>query len=319
MKHNELVTMRSGLALPAMGIGTATLGGMYSKVGEDEVQKVIDSAIEVSSNYFDTAPHYGKGVSELRLGRALSKHPRSSYIISTKVGRLLVPTEGAVDPDFADADQSVERRFDFSAAGVERSLKDSLERLGMDSVEILFIHDPDDYADQAITEAYPALAKMREQGLIKSIGVGMNQPEIPTRFVKETDIDIVLIAGRYSLLDQSANKELIPAAMAKGVHIVAAGVFNSGILANPVAGAHYDYAPANSEILKRAQAIAQFLKVRGISTERAALQFPLRNPGVKSILVGCRSQAEVEANAAAFDDTIPEEIWSELEPFLRQL
>lgn len=316
MKHNDLVTLSSGVKISLMGIGTATLGGLFTPVDEATSSSVIDEGIKQGSFYFDTAPHYGKGVSERRLGSALNSYPRDSYVISTKVGRLLVPATGASDPDFIDADQSVERKFDFSAAGVERSLKDSLERLGKDYVEIVFIHDPDDYADQAIAEAYPALAKMRDAGIIKSIGVGMNQPEIPTRFVKETDIDIVLIAGRYTLLDQKAAIDLLPAAISRGVHVIAAGVFNSGILANPVAGATYDYAPASAAVISRAQAIAQFLKERDISIERAALQYPLRHPGIKSILVGCRSADEVLSNAQSFDDAIEESIWKELDQLI---
>jgi len=316
MRHSDKVTLKSGISLPLMGIGTATFGGMYTPIQVRDAEMVVDEAIKLDIPYFDTAPHYGKGVSETRLGSALKKYPRDSYVISTKVGRILVPALDADDSDFKDADSSVERIFDFSASGAERSLKDSLERLGKDFVEIVFIHDPDDYPDQAIAEAYPALAKMREQGIIKNIGVGMNQPEIPTRFVKETDIDIVLIAGRYTLLDQSAQRELIPAALSRGVHVVAAGVFNSGILANPVAGAHYDYAPASPQILARAQAIAAFLKERDIAIERAALQFPLRNPGIKSLLVGCRSAEEVRKNTEFFNDPVPESIWEELEALM---
>ena len=319
MRHSDNVTLKSGVSLPLMGIGTATFGGLFTPIHERDASMVVDEAIKLGISYFDTAPHYGKGVSESRLGNALDKYPRDSYVISTKVGRILVPALDADDSDFLDADSSVERIFDFSQSGVERSLKDSLERLGKDHVEIVFIHDPDDYADQAISQAYPALAKMRDQGIIKSIGVGMNQPEIPTRFVKETDIDLVLIAGRYTLLDQSAQKELIPAAISRGVHVIAAGVFNSGILANPVAGAHYDYAPASPHILARAQAIASFLQERDISIERAALQFPLRNPGIKSILVGCRSADEVRKNTEFFDNQIPEAIWQELELLMNKL
>ena len=312
MAHNTQVRLRTGLSISQFGLGTATLGGLFTSISESEVDGLVATALRHGISFIDTAPHYGKGTSERRLARTLASVPRNSYVLSTKVGRILVPTPGATDESFADADNSVERVFDFSAKGVERSLKDSLERLGHNRADIVFIHDPDDYGDQAIAEAYPALEKMRNAGLISAIGVGMNQSAIPTRFVKETDIDMVLIAGRYSLLDQSAAKDLLPAAAAKGVDIIAAGVFNSGILANPVKGATYDYAPASDAIVARAQRINAILSSAGVSIAQAAMQFPLRNPVVKGILVGCRSGAEVESNITNFDKPVPEEVWNEL-------
>jgi D-threo-aldose 1-dehydrogenase len=211
-----------------------------------------------------------------------------------------------------DADNSVERKFDFSARGVRQSLEGSLERLGLDSVEILFIHDPDANADEAILEAYPELDRMRSEGIIKAIGVGMNQCETPTRVIKETDIDMVLIAGRYSLLDQKALEALLPAALERNVDIIAAGVFNSGILANPVKGATYDYVPASDELLAKAVRIREVLDGHQVSLTSAALQFPLRHPAVKSVLVGCRSAAEVATNITEFDKTIENKVWDDL-------
>jgi D-threo-aldose 1-dehydrogenase len=313
MTHNSPVVLRTGVTISQMGLGTAPIAGLYQSVSESDVSDVIHTALDLGITFIDTSPHYGKGVAERRLSRYLNGVPRASFVLSTKVGRLLVPaTNGAADDDFADADTRVERRFDFSAEGVERSLKESLERLGQDFVDIVFIHDPDSYADQAISQAYPALERMRNQGLIKAIGVGMNQSAIPTRFVKETDIDLVLIAGRYSLLDQSAAKDLLSAAQKKNVAIIAAGVFNSGILANPIAGATYNYSAASPEILARAQKIRQVLDDFGVSIIQAAMQFPLRHPAVKSVLIGCRSGEEVRANVAAFDAPVPEEAWNAL-------
>jgi D-threo-aldose 1-dehydrogenase len=281
-----------------------------------DAHDVVQSAFAHGINYFDTAPHYGKGSSERRLGALLKTYPRNSFVLSSKIGRLLVPTTDGADPDFLDADPSVERKFDYSAQGVERSLKDSLERLGLDSIDIVFVHDPDNHADVAIKEAYPALAKMRDQGIVKALGIGMNQSAIPTRFVQETDIDIVLLAGRYTLLDQSGAKDLLPAALAKGVSVLAAGVYNSGILANPVKGATYDYAPASDEIVARAKMISDFLREQGVSLSRAALQYPLRHPAVKALLVGSRSRAEVDANVAAFNDVVPDSVWDALDELL---
>ncbi|CAB4665830.1 unannotated protein [freshwater metagenome] len=316
MAHNTKVEIAPGVEISTMGIGAATFGGLFTSMSDSDAVDVVQSAFAHGINYFDTAPHYGKGSSERRLGALLKTYPRNSFVLSSKIGRLLVPTTDGADPDFLDADPSVERKFDYSAQGVERSLKDSLERLGLDSIDIVFVHDPDNHADVAIKEAYPALAKMRDQGIVKAIGIGMNQSAIPTRFVQETDIDIVLLAGRYTLLDQSGAKDLLPAALAKGVSVLAAGVYNSGILANPVKGATYDYAPASDEIVARAKMISDFLQEQGVSLSRAALQYPLRHPAVKALLVGSRSSAEVDANVAAFNDVVPDSVWDALDELL---
>ena len=316
MKHSRKVDIGRGCMVTQLGLGTAPLGGLFTSVTESQGDALVRTALASGIHYFDTAPHYGKGTSERRLGAALSGLPRSSFVISTKVGRLLVPSDGSVDPDFADADTSTMRVFDFSAQGVVQSLEESLVRLGLDSVEMVLIHDPDDFADQAISEAFPALAKLREQGIIKAIGVGMNQSAIPTRFVQETDIDFVLIAGRYTLLDQSATMDLLPAALARGVSIIAAGVFNSGVLANPVPGSHFNYAPASPAIIAKAQAMEILFEEFGVTLEQAAVQFPLQHPAVKSVLVGCRTELEVKANIAAFDTDIPQSAWNALDKFL---
>lgn len=316
MKHSRTVEIGRGCQITQLGLGTAPLGGLFTSVSDAQGAALIRTALATDIHYFDTAPHYGKGIAERRLGAALSGLPRSSFVISTKVGRLLVPSEASVDPDFADADTSSTRVFDFSAQGVVQSLEESLVRLGLDSVEMVLIHDPDDHADQAIGEAFPALAQLRDQGIIKAIGVGMNQSAIPTRFVKETDIDFVLIAGRYTLLDQSAALDLLPAALERGVSIIAAGVFNSGVLASPVPGAHYNYELASAEIIARAQALETLFEEFGVTLEQAAVQFPLQHPAIKSVLVGCRTEQEVKANIAAFDSTIPQSAWSALSKFL---
>ena len=281
MKHNDKVRLRTGVEVSRLSLGTAALGGLYTSVSDADCTDTVLAAIDNGINFIDTAPHYGKGTSEVRIGKALAGRDRSTFVISTKIGRLLVPSTTDIDDFFMDADNTVERKFDFSAGGVRQSLEGSLERLGLDSVEILFIHDPDANADEAILEAYPELDRMRSEGIIKAIGVGMNQCETPTRIIKETDIDMVLIAGRYSLLDQKAMRELLPTAQARNVDIIAAGVFNSGILANPVKGATYDYAPASDELLAKAVRIREVLEGHQVSLTSAALQFPLRHPAVK--------------------------------------
>ena len=312
MKHNDKVRLRTGVEVSRLSLGTAALGGLYTSVSDADCTDTVLAAIDNGINFIDTAPHYGKGTSEVRIGKALAGRDRSTFVISTKIGRLLVPSTTDIDDFFMDADNTVERKFDFSVSGVRQSLEGSLERLGLDSVEILFIHDPDANADEAILEAYPELDRMRSEGIIKAIGVGMNQCETPTRVIKETDIDMVLIAGRYSLLDQKALEGLLPAALERNVDIIAAGVFNSGILANPVKGATYDYVPASDELLAKAVRIREVLEGHQVSLTSAALQFPLRHPAVKSVLVGCRSAAEVATNIAEFDKTIENKVWDDL-------
>ena len=312
MKHNDKVRLRTGVEVSRLSLGTAALGGLYTSVSDADSTDTVLAALDSGINFIDTAPLYGKGTAEVRIGKALAGRDRSSFVISTKIGRLLVPSTTDIDDFFMDSDNTVKIQFDFSASGVRQSLESSLERLGLDSVEILFIHDPDANADEAILEAYPELDRMRSEGIIKAIGVGMNQCETPTRVIKETDIDMVLIAGRYSLLDQKALEGLFPAALERNVDILAAGVFNSGILANPVKGATYDYAPASDELLAKAVRIREVLEGHKVSLTSAALQFPLCHPAVKSVLVGCRSAAEVETNIREFDKTIENKVWDDL-------
>jgi D-threo-aldose 1-dehydrogenase len=312
MRHDDRVKLRTGVEVSRLALGTAAFGGLYSSVTDKACTDTLLTAVQNGITYLDTAPHYGKGVSETRIGRAIRSLDRSSIVISTKIGRLLVPSTTDVDGFFLDADNTVERKMDFTAAGVRKSIESSLVRLGVDHVEIVYIHDPDDYADIAISQAYPELEKMRTEGIIKAIGIGMNQSEIPTRFVRETDIDQVLIAGRYSLLDQGAAKELLPAALERGVDIVVAGVFNSGILANPVKGATFDYEAASDELIARALRIREVLDGHGVSLRAAAMQFPFQHPAVKTVLVGCRSQEEVLSNIDEFNKPIASQVWTDL-------
>ena len=317
MAHNTQVTLKSGLQIPEFGIGTSPFGGLFASVSESAVADVISTSMEMGLNYFDTAPHYGMGSAEVRLGRNINHLPRSSFVVSTKVGRLIVPSEKADDPGWENSTAAVERIFDFSAAGIERSLLESLERLKMESVEMIFIHDPDGAADQAISEAYPVLERLRAEGIVKTIGIGITSNEIPTRFINETDIDVVLIALKYTLLDQSAGAELLPTALRKGVSVIAGGVFNSGILTNPKAGATFNYEPASPEVLARAQKIEKFFVDRGVSLAQAALQFPMQHPAISAILVGCRSADEVTTNVALYNKEIDLQIWSEFDSFLQ--
>lgn len=311
--HSEQFSFgRGGLSVSRLGVGTAPLGGLFSSVPDDDVDDLISSALDEGLTYFDTAPFYGSGSSERRIGKGLRKVPRSSFTISTKVGRILVPGASDEPTEYYDLDPFTPV-FDYTASGIRRSFESSLERLGLDSIDILYIHDPDDHLDQAISEAYPELDKMRGEGLVASIGVGTNIAEIGTRFVRETDIDVALVAGRYTLLDQIGLAEFLPEAHRRNVSVLGAGVFNSGVLVNPVPGATYNYAPASEDILKKARAIHEVIRPFGVSVATAGLQFPLRHPAVKAVLTGVRNTAELRSNIADFDTEVPVELWEALE------
>lgn len=313
VQHSEQVSFgRGGLTISALGIGTAPLGGLFASVEDQEVSAVISTALESGITYFDTAPFYGNGSSERRIGRTLSTVPRSSFRISSKVGRILVPGASTEPNEYRDLDPFTPV-YDYSGSAVRASLESSLERLGIDSIDILFIHDPEGHMDQALGEAYPELDRMRSEGLVSSIGVGTNFAETGVRFVRETDIDVALVAGRYTLIDQIALDEFLPEAQRRDVSVVGAGVFNSGVLVNPVEGATYNYVPASAEILEKARKIHEVVGEFGVPVASVGLQFPLRHPAVKSILSGVRSVSELHSNIEAFDTAIPEGVWSALE------
>ncbi|WP_030674205.1 aldo/keto reductase [Streptomyces cellulosae] len=305
---------RSGVEVSALSFGAAGIGNLYAELGDEQVRATVEAAWAVGMRYFDTAPHYGLGLSERRLGSALRERPRSAYTVSTKVGRLLEPTDGGGD-DLANgfAVPATHRRvWDFSADGVRRGLEASLERLGLDRVDVVYLHDPDDHAEQAFHEGYPALEKLRSQGLVRAIGAGMNQAEMLTRFVRDTDVDVVLCAGRYTLLDQRALAELLPAARERGTSVVIGGAFNSGLLADPKPGATYNYAEAPAELLDRALRLKAVADRHGTTLRAAALAFCAAHPAVASVLVGVRSAAEVHDCADQFAATVPAAFWQEL-------
>ena len=313
MRHSQLTSIHGcDVKVSRLSLGTAPLGGLFKKVAEPESDAMIRAALDAGIAYIDTAPLYGYGVGEIRVGRGIKGHHRQPAI-STKVGRLLRPGKNLEHEKFPDSDPNIEIYFDYSASGIRRSLEESLQRLGRDSVEIVYIHDADSWVEDAINVVYPELHKMREEGLLKAIGIGMNWCPTSISIMKNTELNIALIAGRFTLLDQSAQNELYPLALQKKVSIIAAGVFNSGVLANPVEGAHYDYEPASQEILEKARAIGKFLERYDVSLPAAALQFPLRHPAVTSVLTGAGSVEELRSNIAHFDTELPDELWSEME------
>jgi D-threo-aldose 1-dehydrogenase len=305
---------RSPVSVTELAFGGAAIGNLFTPVTEEAARAAVDAAWAGGIRTFDTAPHYGLGLSELRLGAALQDRPRPEYVISTKVGRLLTPAgrQTGSDPEGFAVPAVSKRVFDFSADGVRRSLTDSLDRLGLDRIDIALIHDPDNHGDQALRDAYPALERLRAEGCVGAIGVGMNQAEMLTRFVTETDVDVVMVAGRYTLLDQSAADTLLPAALDRGVSVIAGGVFNSGMLAVPHAGAMYDYRAAPDQLIERARSLESVCARFGVPLRAAAARFPSRHPAVASVLIGARSAAEISDAVRLRNLEIPAELWDAL-------
>ena len=303
----------SALRVSRMILGCASIGGLFSAVDDETVAGGLAAAWEVGIRTFDTAPHYGVGLSEQRLGAFLATKPRSEFVVSTKVGRLLVPTEE--DVDGAEGFFGTPRRTrvrDYSRDGVRRSIEESCERLGLDRVDIALIHDPDDYWEAAVGEAYPALDELRREGTVSAIGAGMNQAAMLERFVLETDIDCVLAAGCYSLIEQSAAERLFPACRRAGVAVLAAGVYESGILANPRPGAHFRYGEAPAELLERVTRIAEVCARHDVPLPAAALHYVLAHPDVSAVMIGARSSARVRENAEFLERHVPDGLFEEL-------
>ena len=309
------------LLVSELGFGGASAGNLYRETSDAEAAAAVDAAWDGGIRYFDTAPHYGLGLSESRLGAALRSHSRPEFILSTKVGRLLEDNPAPTGSDIAAGGFAVpdrlRRRYDYSAAGVRRSLEDSLTRRGLDRVDIVYVHDPDDYVDEAIAGALPELVRMREEGIIGAAGVGMNQWQAPLRMVRETDLDVVMLAGRWTLLDRSG-APLLEECAARSVSVVAAAPFNSGLLAQPWPpdGAHFNYGPAGPALLARARDLARICTEHGADLPTVAVQFPLRHPAVVSVVSGMRTAAQAETTLSRRTTPVPHDIWAELEILL---
>jgi len=305
-------------ALTRLGLGTSPFGNLYRPTTDDETLEAVDVAWEGGVRYFDTAPHYGLGLAERRLGAALAGRPRDEFIVSTKVGRALVPTpENArqLDDDGFHVPAVYRREWDFSRDGILRSLEQSLNRLGMDRVDVLYLHDPDHHWEQASTEGIATLVELRDQGVVRAIGAGMNQSAMLARFVRECDVDLVMLAGRFTLLDQGALDDLLPSAVERGVGVVAAGVYNSGLLGRAIVpdDAHYEYETAPAELVARARAIAGICTAHGVTLPDAAVQFPLRHPAVVSAVVGARNGGQMLGGLDRVAVPIPDALWHDLE------
>ena len=306
---------RTGVAVTELGFGGAPIGNLYSAVDEAAAAAAVHAAWDAGVRYFDTAPHYGLGLSERRLGRALADRPRSEFVISTKVGRLLDDNPAPTGSDLAAGGFAVPdtltRRRDYSADGVCRSLEASLDRLGLDRIDIVLVHDPEDHMEQALGEAVPALVKLREQGVIGAVGVGVNHWQTPLPFVTGADIDVVMIAGRWTLADRTA-APLLAACAEHQVPVLAAAPFNSGLLASPwpAPGAFFDYNPAPAPVHELARALAAACQRHQATLPHAAIQFPLRHRWVASVVAGIGTAGQARSDAGWATIPLPPALWN---------
>ncbi len=302
-----------GPSVTRIGLGCAPFGNLYTEVSDEDVQATVDAAWAGGIRFFDTAPLYGHGLSEIRLGKALAKYPRDQYVLASKVGRLLrEPTEQISPTIFKNVPQ-LEPIFDYSHDAVLASIDESLSRLNVDYLDVVHVHDPDDHEDWAINEAFPTLIQLRDEGVVKAVGCGMNQTKSLTRFVHEVDLDCLLLAGRYTILDNASGSELLQLCREKNIGVVLGGIFNSGLLAHPEMNKTFDYVDASPEILEKAQALAELAQSHGVSLAHAAVQFGLRHTGVSSIVIGARTSREIKEDLFYAAKEVPIEFWDALQ------
>ena len=284
--------------LPRIGVGCAPIGNLYNEISEQQATSLIRFALGNGANFFDTAPLYGAGISEQRLGVPLSGVPRDSFVVATKVGRLVQP-DGTM-------------RFDWTRDGILRSLDESLKRLKLDRVDIVHMHDPDNHLEQALTEAYPVLDDLRRQGVVGMIGTGVNYWQLAQEIMRRTNIDCLLLAGRYTLLEQTSLGFLAECKQ-RGVRVFLGGVYNSGILATgAVPGAKYQYANAPEALLQRVRVLEELCAEHSISLRAAAVQFALAHPAITSLMIGAQSAEEYGQTLAAAREPVPSAFWQAL-------
>jgi D-threo-aldose 1-dehydrogenase len=316
---------RSGLAVTRLGFGAASIGGVFDAVEERDGLATIDRAWDAGIRYFDAAPLYGYGTAERRLGQVLAGHDRADFVLSTKVGKLVRRVDDVEPGADVDRDAFGDRRdadptqdsgfrvvFDYSRDGILRSVDQSLGRLGLDRIDILYLHDPDDHWEAAIGEAYPTLHRLREEGVVQAIGAGMNQSAMLARFAREGDFDVFLVAGRYTLLDQDALADLLPTCVERNVAVVIGGVMNSGILAAPSPDGRFNYRPAPATIVERARRLAAVCERHGVPLKAAAIQFPLAHPAVVSVVAGVGRIEHLDDYPELMRQPLPAELWDEL-------
>lgn len=317
----------TSLTVSEIGFGGAAIGNLYTPISDNDASAAVRVAYDAGISYFDTAPLYGYGLSEHRLGTALRSVDRDSFVLSTKIGRMLRPTPAAeIDPGIFPGCLPFAPFFDYSYDAANRSIEDSLQRLGFDRIDIVLIHDVDvwthgaqEAADDRFREVmsekggYRALAELRDAGVIKAIGCGVNEWEACEKFARAGDFDCFLLAGRYTLLEQEALNSFLPLCVEKGISVIIGGPYNTGILATgAVKGAYFNYKPADAAILDRVSKIEAICRRYGVSLPAAALEFPLHHPAVVSVIPGCRSAAEIEQNIETYQIDVPSDLWSEL-------
>ena len=317
MSRDPLATrpLRTGHQLTELGLGAAQFGNLFTETTDQQAAGAVTAALDEGIRYFDTAPHYGLGLSERRLGQALGG--TDGVLVSSKVGRLLVAspeTADQLDDDGFVVPATTKRVWDFSRDGILRSVEQSLARLGTDRLDIAYLHDPDDHWESAASTGIAALVELREQGVVGAIGVGMNQAAMLAEFVRRTDVDVVMVAGRLTLLDHSALDELLPVAHERGVGVVAAAVYNSGLLSTATVDstAYYDYGQAPQAVVDRASRLAEICDRYDVSLPAAAIQYPLRHPAVVSVVTGMRTAEHVRSTANRYRQDIPDALWDEL-------
>ena len=302
-------------------LGGGPLGNLFEAVSDDDAAATIEQAWRRGIRSFDTAPHYGLGLSEMRFGRTLAGCPRDEYELSTKVGRLLVPSDGgpvstrdAIEAEQFSVASELRRRWDFSADGVRRSLDDSMGRLGVDRIDVVYLHDPEHHLDQAADEAFPALARLRDEGVIRAVGLGTNSLQTARELIRRCPIDVLMLAGRLTLLDRSAELDVLPCCNARGITVVSAGVFNSGILASAAAtiAATYEYRIASAQMVERVERIRALCARYGSSLRTAALVYAATCHDVDAVCFGARSAEEVDENVDALETGISSDLRVEL-------
>lgn len=314
---------RTGLALSRLGLGSAPLGDLYRRLDDETAVGTVVAAAAAGVTLVDSAPHYGNGLAEARVGTALRRTDRDRLVLSTKVGRLMSPDRSGFGSTRFAGGLPFRQRYDYSHDGVMRSVEHSLLRLGTDRVDILLIHDVDVWTHgteaiegrfaEAMSGAYPALERLRAEGSVKAIGVGLNEAGMCARFARAGDFDAMLLAGRYSLLEQGALDDFLPLAVERGIAVLMGGVFNTGILATgPVEGAMYNYKPAGPDVLQRAARIEAVCRAHATPLAAAAIRFPLGHPAVASVVLGAVTPEEVRRNVAAFSQEIPDALWRDL-------
>lgn len=314
---------RSGIETSVMGFGAAQLGNFMAPITEETAAELVQASWDVGIRFFDTAPSYGHGLSEARLGQGLRWKPRDQFVLATKVGRLLTPRRRE-EIDFGCWIKGLpfEWRFDYSYDGTMRSIEDSLQRTGLEYIDVALIHEVDVYThgnqqaevfDHAMKGAGRALLELRDQGVIKSIGIGVNESDVANEAIRRVDFDCLLLAGRYTLIEQDALNEFLPRCEAQGVSLIVGGGYNSGILATgAVPGARYNYAPAGPDVLEHVRRIEAVCRDFDVPLKSAALQFIVAHPAVASIIPGVRSIEQLSENVVTFEREIPDEFWHEL-------